>query len=252
MAENNRVVVWFSCGAASAVAAKLAVEKYPDCQVVYCDTLATEHSDNARFFQDIQRWIGKTITVIKSAKYTDVDEVFERERYMAGIAGARCTVEMKKVPRMAYQRPDDVHVFGYTVDEQKRIKDFRANNPELNLEWILADNFIRKTDCYRMLTEAGIKLPEMYALGFEHNNCVGCVKATSPTYWQRVAKYFPVDFARRAKQSREIGARLVRIDDVRVFLDELDLSRNFNEPDGDIECGPYCSGQEVLSFEVVA
>ena len=27
--KQNRVLVWFSCGAASAVAAKLAVEKYP-------------------------------------------------------------------------------------------------------------------------------------------------------------------------------------------------------------------------------
>jgi PP-loop superfamily ATP-utilizing enzyme len=40
----KRVLVWFSCGAASAVAAKLAVEKYGDqCEVLYCDTLAYEH-----------------------------------------------------------------------------------------------------------------------------------------------------------------------------------------------------------------
>lgn len=38
-----RRVVWFSCGAASAVAAKLAVEKYGDgCTVVYCDTSGDE------------------------------------------------------------------------------------------------------------------------------------------------------------------------------------------------------------------
>ncbi len=34
----SRIVVWFSCGAASAVAAKLAVEKYNNVMVVYCDT----------------------------------------------------------------------------------------------------------------------------------------------------------------------------------------------------------------------
>lgn len=241
---EQRAVAWFSCGGASAVAAKLAVEKYPLCDVVYCDTLAAEHGDNARFFKNVQDWIGKRITIIKSAKYEDIDDVFERERYMAGIAGARCTVEMKKVPRMAYQRPDDIHVFGYTADEPKRIKDFRANNPELNLDWILADRFIRKTDCYRILSEAGIALPEMYALGFEHNNCLGCVKATSPVYWQRTAKHFPDVFERRARQSRDIGARLVRIDDKRVFLDEMDLARNYKGGDGDIECGPYCSSEQ--------
>lgn len=247
---NRRVIVWFSCGAASAVAAKLTTEKYPDCEVVYCDTLATEHSDNARFFQDVERWIGKRVTVIKSAKYADIDDVFERERYMAGIAGARCTVEMKKVPRMVYQRPDDLHVFGYTVDEPKRIKDFRANNPELDLEWILRDRFIRKVDCYRILKEAGIALPQMYALGFEHNNCIGCVKATSPAYWQRVARHFPVEFQRRAKQSREIGARLVRVDGKRVFLDEMNLSRRYEGGDGDIECGPYCAGDQQALNEM--
>lgn len=246
MTTRRRTIAWFSCGAASAVAAKLAVQKYPACEVVYCDTLATENTDNARFFQDVQQWIGKQITVIKSTKYADVDEVFERERYMAGIRGARCTVEMKKAPRMAYQRPDDLHIFGYTADEPKRIKDFCANNPELDLEWILSDRFIRKVDCYRILREADIALPEMYALGFEHNNCLGCVKATSPAYWRRIAKHFPEVFARRAKLSREINARLVRVDGERIFLDEMDLTRAYQGGDGDIECGPYCSGESLF------
>ena len=49
----SRVLVWFSCGAASAVAAKMSVEKYGDrCEVVYCDTLKYEHSDNLRFLLD--------------------------------------------------------------------------------------------------------------------------------------------------------------------------------------------------------
>lgn len=38
---RGRVLVWFSCGAASAVAAKLAVDKYRNdsVEVLYCDTL---------------------------------------------------------------------------------------------------------------------------------------------------------------------------------------------------------------------
>lgn len=239
---DNRVIVWFSCGEASAVAAYLAVEKYPmRSEIVYCNTLASEHPDNRRFLIDVSHWIGKSITVIESHKYESVDDVFESERYMAGIAGARCTIEMKKLPRQMFQRPTDTHIFGFTVDEGKRFERFKRQNPGLKLEWILGDKFIRKSDCARILERAGIKRPEMYGLGFEHNNCLGCVKATSPTYWQRVARCFPDVFARRSAQSREIGARLVRVDGTRIFLDELDLNRNFGEPDGDIECGPYCS-----------
>lgn len=244
--NNERVVVWFSCGAASAVAAKLARELcYPSPFVVYCDTMKAENADNARFMADVSRWINCPITIIKSDKYDSVDDVFERERYMSGVAGARCTVEMKKVPRMKFQRADDIHIFGYTLDEGKRIKQFERNNPELTLKWILRDNFIRKEDCYRILEQAGIELPEMYRLGFEHNNCWGCVKATSPGYWNKTRIHNPEVFARRADQSREIGARLVKLKGVRIFLDELPANVGMDEPDGDIECGPYCMNEQV-------
>lgn len=240
---SERVIAWFSCGAASAVAAKFAVDKYPsNTEIVYCNTLASEDADNARFLRDVSGWAGREIKVISSTKYTDIDDVFERERFMSGPHGARCTVEMKKAPRFAYQHPDDLHIFGYTADEPKRFNDFAQRNPELNLEWILRDNFIRKTDCYRILQEAGIQLPHMYSLGFEHNNCIGCVKATSPAYWQRTARHYPETFIRRARQSRDIGARLVRVSNERVFLDELDLSATYQGGDGDIECGPFCVG----------
>ena len=236
-----RVVVWYSDGAASACAAKLAVKKYGDgCEVVKCDTTGDEHPDNLRFREDVERWIGREVTLISSAKFAGIDDVFESTRYMAGIAGARCTTELKKLVRVDYQRPDDVHIFGYTVEEWRRSERFEEFNPELSCEWILADNFIRKQDCFRMLRAAGIALPEMYALGYEHNNCLGCVKATSPGYWNRVRRDFPEVFERRARQSLEIGARLVRVTGERVFLAELDPAHGLDEPDGDIECGPFC------------
>lgn len=236
----SRRLIWFSCGAASAVAAKLATEAYDDLEVVYCDTMSTEHPDNARFFDDVQRWIGRPIRRLQSARFASVDDVFERTRYMAGIAGARCTVEMKKVPREEFQRPDDIHIFGYTADpsEQLRAVKFEDNNPALFVEWVLIERGVTKADCLRLLAEAGIALPVMYALGFDHNNCLGCVKATSPGYWNRTRRLFPEVFARRAAQSRLLGARLVRVKGKRIFLDELPPEAD--APDDDIECGPVC------------
>lgn len=239
----QRVLIWFSCGASSAVAAHLGVEKYPDAQVVYCNTMKSEHPDNERFIVAIEQKIGREIVRLNS-KFQTVDDVFMKERYMSGIAGARCTVEMKKVPRFAYQRPDDLHVFGLTADEGPRIRTFEQNNPELYLEWILRDGFIRKADCHRMLGEWGIKEPEMYSLGFEHNNCLGCVKSQSPAYWNRTRHFFPEVFKRRCEQSRELGVRLIKIKGVRSFLDELPPSFISSEPDGDIECGPYCATEQ--------
>lgn len=232
-------LVWFSCGAASAVAAKLAVDRYGDsCQVVYCDTMKTEHPDNARFFSDVEKWIGRTITVIKSAQFDSIDDVFEKTRYMAGIKGARCTSEMKKIPREKFAAADDIHLFGYTSDEAKRAQDFEDRNHSLFTEWILIDRGISKNECLLELLLAGIRLPAMYDLGFDHNNCLGCVKATSPGYWNRVRRLFPEVFWKRAAQSRKLGVRLVRLKGKRIFLDELPLDAD--APDDAIECGPVC------------
>lgn len=234
-----RVLAWFSCGAASAVAAKLAVEKYGDqAVVVYCDTMQDEHPDNQRFFDDVQAWVGVPIQRIKSDKYASIEDVFTKRRYMSGVAGAICTGEMKKVPRFAFQRPDDVHVFGLRSDETDRIDAMRSANPELRFDWILRDQYIDETAAKRRVQNAGIKLPAMYALGYEHNNCLGCVKATSPRYWNMIRRDFPDVYERRAAQSRELGVRLARVKGERIFLDELAATED--GPREAIECGPQC------------
>jgi len=239
----QRKVAWFSCGAASAVAAKLTLEaEKPNEQIniVYCDTSNDEHSDNKRFMQECSKWLGRPIITISSSKYLSVSQVFESKKYMSGPAGAPCTVELKKKPRFAYQRPDDIHIFGYTTDEKKRIRDFENNNPELFLEWPLVEAGLSKKDCFAVLKKEGIQLPEMYRLGFKNNNnCIGCVKAQSPKYWNLVREHFPTVFAERAAQSRRIGCRIIKIGKVRSFLDELDPQVKTGE-DEDLSCGPQC------------
>lgn len=238
----ERVIAWFSCGAASAVAAKMAIRKYKDqVLVVNCDTMGTEHLDNQRFFEDVQKWLGVKILQIKSTEYKSIDDVFEARKYLAGNKGAPCTVEMKKIPRFKFQEPDDVHVFGYTLEESVRIERFTENNPELLTEFILHQDRITKTDCVRILDRAGIALPVMYGLGFKNNNCLGCVKASSPAYWELTRRHFPEIFERRAEQSRRFGARLVRIKGVRRFLDELPEMPLVIESGEDVSCGPQCT-----------
>ena len=241
----HRVVSWFSCGAASAVASKLAIQKYDDVEVVYCDTMSTEHPDQQRFFDDVQRWLGQNIVRIRSEKYADVDEVIEKRRYMAGIAGAPCTVEMKKVPRFAYQRPDDLHIFGLHAGENSRAVNLQANDPGLDMAFPLIEQGFSKQRCADFLTLAGIEIPAMYHLGYSNNNCLGCVKATSLKYWQGIRHDFPDVFARRIRQSRELGARLVLVAGERRFLDELPEGYDPKDKGGreSINCGPDCGIQ---------
>jgi len=244
--RTGRVVVWFSCGAASACAAKLAVEKYRGrrpVHVVYCDTLAYEHEDNRRFMADVEEWIGQRIEIVKSEKYEDIFDVFRKRRYIVGVRGAPCTTELKKKVREAYQRPDDTQILGMTADESHRIERFEDGNNGLDLDWILEDAGIDKADCYQMLTDAGIELPMMYRLGYQNNNCIGCVKGQSG-YWNKIRRDFPEAFERMAKLEREIGAAInKRYEDgerIRVFLDELDPEAGLAVPLPDIECGAFC------------
>lgn len=244
----SRVLAWFSCGDASAVAAKLAVEEFGDrCEVLYCDTFAYEHPDNKRFFWDVQEWIGKEIKILRSTEYTDIYDVFRKTRWLVGVGGARCTTELKKVVRKKYQTVDDIHVFGFTSDEQHRIDRFWKENPELFARFPLMEQGITKSECHRRMRAAGIELPAMYLMGYKNNNCIGCVKGQSG-YWNKIRRDFPEVFDKMAKLERELNAAICKREGVtngkrwreRVFLDELppDAGRYDGEPD--IECGVLC------------
>ena len=68
----KRVVAWFSCGSASALAAKqaqaLAEANSLPFVMAYCDT-GSEDPDNMRFGKDVADWLGAEITVLRSKKY---------------------------------------------------------------------------------------------------------------------------------------------------------------------------------------
>jgi hypothetical protein len=240
----SRTLVWFSCGAASAVAAKYAVGKYPGAEVLYCDTLAYEHPDNRRFLADVSTWIGQPIKILRSERYSDIFDVFGRTGYLVGPKGAKCTQVLKRDVRKDYQRPGDRHIFGFTAEEQERVADFEEANPSLQCDWILADAGITKADCLRQLSQAGITLPAMYLLGYKNNNCIGCVKG-GMGYWNKIRRDFPDAFARMAAIERKMNVAICSTKGpnrkrIRVFLDELPPDAGRYESETHIECGPQC------------
>lgn len=239
----TRVVVWFSCGAASAVAGRLALDQFGDRVVfAYCDT-GSEHPDNARFLVDCERWYGREILRLRNPEYADTWAVFERTRYLAGVKGARCTVELKKKVRFGFERPGDTQVFGFTAEERHRAERFREQNHDVTLSTPLIDHGYRKLDCFETLKSAGIELPAMYRLGYKNNNCIGCVKGQAG-YWNKIRRDFPDVFARMARVEREIGAALCKTEAggkrVPIYLDELDPERGRYEPLQNISCGLLC------------
>ena len=160
--KSGRVVIWFSCGITSAVAAKIAVDKYKGAlpiEVVYADT-GSEHVDNTRFLRDVEQWIGTPIQVMRSKKFADIWDVFEKTRYLVGVGGARCTSELKKAVRNEYQQPEtDIQIFGFDSSEVMRAIRFASNNPEVFLETPLIDSKLSKADCIQLAQEAGYPNP---------------------------------------------------------------------------------------------
>jgi len=241
----GRIVSWFSCGAASAVATKLIT---PDV-IAYCETGA-EDADNKRFMLDCARWFRQPVTHIRNPNYPDTWAVWEKRRFLSGVAGAPCTSELKVQPRIDFQLQDDIHVFGYTADagDVKRAKTLRDNWPELSIETPLIDRGITKAGCLAMVQDAGIRPPRVYSLGFPNANCIPCVKATSPAYWALIRMHYPAEFERMVKLSRELGARLARIDNERIFIDEIPADYPVTEAIAP-ECDFLCSlATEELVF----
>lgn len=238
------IISWFSCGAASAYAAKLSVEKHGDaCEVVYCDTLKYEHPDNLRFMRECEKWIGKEIKLIRSDKYADIYDVFDKTGWLVGPAGARCTTELKKKVRRNYQKDGDIHVFGYTADEKHRVNQLMIGEPDLLCEFPLIDGGITKRNCLEALHRAGIEIPMMYRLGYPNNNCIGCVKGGAG-YWNKIRFDFPEHFNRMAKQERKMGVainkKMVGNERINIYLDELPVNMGRIESEPNIECGVLC------------
>ena len=252
-----RTVVWFSAGAASAVAAKLTLADTPDAVIAYTDP-GSEHPDNARFIDDCERWFGAPVLRLRSPKYVDTWQVWEERRFLVGPAGALCTAELKKKVRYALERPDDVQVFGYTAEEQHRADRFQEQNPGVDLRTPLIERGLTKDDCLGIIASSGIEMPAMYLLGYRNNNCIGCPKG-GIGYWNKIRVDFPDVFARMARLERELDATVLRTEvrarrakgrpaptgrgrkSIPLFLDELDPTRGNHLKEPSFECSLVCT-----------
>ena len=148
---------------------------------------------------------------------------------------------LKKQARYEWEEQNnpDYHVLGFTYEEKPRYDRFIRSERD-NVLPVLIEQGITKTQCFDIINLAGIKLPAIYYHGFPNANCIGCVKASSPTYWNLVRNEFPKVFQDRANQSRRIGAKLVKVKNKRIFLDELNPDIKGNKIKSMPDCGLFC------------
>lgn len=238
-------LAWFSAGAASAVATKLALGMYDDVTIFRTD-VGSEHPDNERFSADCEEWFGQEVRILKTEKYIDTWDVWESTGYLVGPTGARCTVELKKKARFMVEKDYDAQIFGYTADrlDAMRADRFRETNPDVVLVTPLIDRGLTKRDCLAMIDRAGIELPAMYRLGYQNNNCIGCVKG-GMGYWNKIRRDFPDTFDRMAKLERSLGHTVLRDNGEPLYLDELDPNRGNHADEPDMDCSLLCAMAEA-------
>lgn len=252
------IVSWFSCGAASAVATKLALDKYSDVRVVN-NPVAAEHEDNIRFLKSCERWFGVSIERAINPCFSTCrpEDVWYEYGVMRMPRFAPCSRELKQLARRQWEldngfdKSRDIIIMGFTAEEKDRAERFREKHPEYILDTPLIEAGYTKQKCWEIINSAGIAVPKIYRMGYDNANCLGCVYG-GIGYWQKIKRDFPKLFAERCKQSRELNCKLIALETKRggvrtkrrIFLDELTDDMIGVEPRG-FDCGIFCAAEEA-------
>lgn len=237
MNEKPLKVCWISAGVSSFIAGYLerdTIDKF-----IYID-IADQHPDSIRFINDCERVLGKKIERLQSP-YESVENAIRA----AGVIGnARngfypCTNWLKKRIRKeweyAHREYDITYVWGMDCDEKRRAEALAETMIEFNHCFPLIERDITKQEAHGMCERLGISRPAMYDMGYNNNNCIGCVKG-GMGYWNKIRTDFPEVFEGRSKLEREIGSSILK----ECYLDELDPNRGRMSDEIPIDCNIMC------------
>ena len=238
--ENSQYIGWFSCGVTSAIACKLAIDKYGKDNVkLFYIHIDSAHEDNKRFINECQRWYDTDISIVENGTYRDQVDVIEQTKFINSPNGARCTMELKKKVRRRIETelnyPPQIFGFEYSKKEINRAIRFTQQYPMAKAVFPLIENRLTKEMCAGMLLENNIKIPRMYELGFHNNNCIGCVKG-GMGYWNRIREHFPEHFKKMAELERQVEVSCIN----GTYLDELSSTQGRYDPPILPDCGTFC------------
>ena len=227
-------VAWFSGGVSSFIACYLRKNTLDE--IIYFD-IEDQHPDTLHFLKDCENVLEKEIKILKSPM-KNVENVVKKQRFINSPWGAPCTRILKKQVRLDWEKSQTgelTYVWGYDSTEIKRVERLKKSMLEYNHIFPLAEHNLKKEDVHGLLKKLNVKRPVMYDLGYQNNNCIGCVKG-GMGYWNKIRIDFPDVFEKRKKLEREIGASCIK----GIFLSELAPNRGRVESEIMQDCGIMC------------
>lgn len=236
MKDKMLKVCWISAGVSSFIAGYLerdTIDKF-----IYID-IEDQHPDSMRFIKDCEKTLGKEIEFLQSP-YKNVETCIRQLGVVKMPHGfAPCTNWLKKRVRKEWEYKhreyELTYVWGMDTSEKERAERLTETMFEFNHIFPLIDRDITKQEAHGMCENLGIKRPLMYDLGYNNNNCIGCIKG-GMGYWNKIRIDFPDVFESRAKLEREIGYSILK----ECFLDELDPNRGRMSDEITTDCNIFC------------
>ena len=241
--NNNKIFAWWSGGITSAVACRICLDTYQNVELLYIET-GSHHPDTMRFKAECEQWYNSPIRTLQNTKFDNHFDVLLYHSYVNGTAGVKCSKELKKVVREKLERTElfEHQIFGFEFEIKQINRAIRWQEQYAYTlpKFPLIEHKLSKNECAGIVTAANIELPRMYKLGYNNNNCIGCVKGGAG-YWNKIRSDFPQTFNKMVATEREIGATCLRDSDgKRLFLDELSPTAG-NATDMVLpECGIFC------------
>jgi len=233
------IVSWFSAGVSSAVATKLAIDKID--RIIYTH-IDDQHIDTLRFIKECGCWFRKPVEIMQSP-LKNVDNALRAACYVNGVRGAPCTRLLKRRVRKEWEddKRDLTYVWGMDAGEWDRCERIISSMPDQFHLFPLHNKNIGKQEAHEILIASGIKRPVMYDLGYNNNNCIGCVKG-GQGYWNKIRVDFPNVFKKRAETERLIGGTCIK----GIYLDELNPQAGTQSDFIMDDCGLFC---ELLAIQ---
>lgn len=218
-------VVLFSGGTASALAAvrvRAAIGPDADLFLLFTDT-KSEDEDLYRFLWDACRAVKGVMAIVADGR--DLWQLFHESRFIGNTRADLCSRVLKREPSRKWLKehcdPASTTIYvGYGIEEPERYVRFkRAMNAD---GWtvdapLLARPWLSKPQRQGILESMGLRIPRMYAEGFEHNNCNGaCVKG-GHAQWRLLLTRRPEVYAHHEEQERVFRATVGK--DVSILRD---------------------------------